>query len=321
MSRYTTPEEHNGIISEQPQGLVFASNPRTTMELPIVGLHMHRRRRPMLRHEPQGTVDNVFRIDEEAYEAQVREVQLHNQQVWEESLTKLPVELYRHRRVAAKIGAFRSFETPEGNILAYDEYTGNEFWVNDLGQLATGLRRILNRKEIEKAVQYVKPDYQHTYDIQLNAFADDLPDPPNKIFHIQSNSIPMERYNEHMQLEYLYPSAAAILYHSDITKATLYAVSRSHRKMGNNYYRWYYDNGWTTEVKLMAQQVDADGIAVNCFVSVKEASEVLDIPTYTIYRLLRNPHSIDKYGCTWRRIGSTERAHTYTYDSDNNADF
>lgn len=311
-----TKEQHNQVGTVLPTGL-YTTNWRsqTVEELPIVGLHMRERPRSLLYHPvPDFSATSSWTLDVEAYEREVEECAAHNRQVWENALTKLPVELYKQRIHPRPIEQFRTYKIEEGNILTSDN-AGNSFYVEDLGQLAVRTGRIITPEVVGELYDAVKADYQPIVDRQLRAFCA-APTPPNTVFRTNINSQPIERYNKRMQLEYLYPCALACIQHNDLSKGNLYKAAVQHRPINGYYYRWYYDNGWTTEVKLIAEQVDEEGNVVNRFTSVKEAVEVLGIPDHAVYRFLRNPFSKDKYGCTWRRIGKTDRAHTYVYDTD-----
>lgn len=265
--------------------------------LPIEGLNVCGGKRGIILHNPPPKIVSTWEIDEEAWLAQKRLDHEYNAQIFEESDLKLPAELYSKYKAEARIEQFREFKSGQGNLLVQDEVSGNMFWVNDLGQLVSELRRPVSYEVLHDAIIDIRRDYLLIWDKQLNAFCRNLPLPSTKLARMQHNTSPIEQYNEQMELMYIYPSMSSAAEAISTSPSNIDDAAKRHRPVGEYFFRYFYDNDFAANKFKFVQM--RDGYAVNRFKSVKEASELLGIPTYTLYRMLKNPNYIDRYGCQW----------------------
>ena len=272
-------------------------------ELPIMGLHMQYGEAKLLHHPKPKPVEQKWKIDHDAYMEQLTQARKLNFAAWSESETKLPAELYAQYRLAKGINSFRSLESEDANFKVRDRVTGNSFWAQDVAQIVQGLRRMVDRAELEKVVVEVSDRYVGEWKRQLSAFGTGkVRKISDKMYEVYEKSQAVEQYNKFMKLMYVFPTASAAADFNKTSVANIDDAAKRHRELNGNYFRYYYDNGMVALGNCAFEQL-MDGVVVNRFASIKEASLILEMPTYTIYRLLRNPTSIDKYGCTWHKNG------------------
>lgn len=275
---------------------------KIVMELPIMGLHMGYGNAKLLYHERPRKLSQRFVVDHAAYLAELNKVRELNKIVWDNSETKLPAELYSHYRVSKGVESFRSLMSETSNLKVRDPITGNSFWACDVGQVVQGLGRMVDRAELENVIVEVDARYTSDWKKVLSVFGTGkVRKISSKVFQVREKSEPVEQYNKYMKLMYVFPSLSAAAEFNKTSVGNLDDAAKKHRELNGCFFRYYYDNRFLAMVNCLFEQVQ-DEIVVNRFKSVSEASEVLDIPKYTLYRLLRNPTSTDKYGCTWRKV-------------------
>lgn len=271
-------------------------------ELPITGLHMSYGAVKLLYHKPLQKIEQSWKIDHEAYKAQFDAARKLNFATWSESDTKLPAELYTQYRLAKGIESFRSLSEEHANFKVRDRTTGNSFWAQDVAQIVQGLGRMVDRAELEAVVVEVSDRYASEWKRQLGAFGTGkVRKISDKRFVVYEKSQAVEQYNKFMKLMYVFPTISAAAEFNKTTASNIDDAAKRRREFNGCYFRYYYDNGFVALGNCVCEQV-LNGVVMNKFVSIKEASVVMEMPTYTVYRLLRNPTSIDKYGCTWRKI-------------------
>ena len=272
------------------------------LELPIMGLHMEYGAAKVLYHELPKQIRQQFTIDKHAYFGQLTEVRKVNQAVWEDSETKLPAELYSRYRLSKGVNSFRALESENANLKVRDGVTGNSFWAQDVAQVVQGLRRMVDKKTLEEVVVEVNERCSDWWKKQLSVFGTGkVRKISTKLYDIYEKSQAVEQYNKYMRLMYVFPTASAAAEFNKTSPSNIDDAAKKHRELNGCYFRYYYDNRFIALTDCKIEQWCGKDV-VNRFTSIKEASEVLDIPTYTVYRLLRNPTSTDKYGCTWRKI-------------------
>ena len=271
-------------------------------ELPITGLHMNIGAAKLLYHERPKEIMQRFVIDKHAYFKQLNDVRQINQRIWENSDTKLPAELYTQYRLSKGISSFRSLESECANLKVRDGITGNSFWAQDVAQIVQGLGRMVDRKTLESVVVEVNARYMPDWKRQLEVFGTGK---VRKIstakYQVYENSQAVEQYNKFMKLMYVFPTASAAADFNKTTTSNIDDAAKKHRAINGDYFRYYYDNHFVALGTCVVEQ-RLNGVPMNRFNSIKEASEVMGLPTYTVYRLLRNPTSVDKYGCTWHKL-------------------
>lgn len=273
-------------------------------ELPIVGLHMNIGAVKLLYHERPKEIIQRFVIDKEAYIKQFNDVRQINHAVWENSDTKLPAELYSQYRMSKGIDSFRSLESEnEGaNLKVRDGTTGNSFWAQDIAQIVQGLGRMVDYKTLKDVVVEVNNRYAPNWKRQLEAFGTGkVRKVSTTKYQVYEKSQAVEQYNKFMKLMYVFPTASAAADFNKTTASNIDDAAKKHRTINGSYFRYYYDNRFVALGTCVAEQ-RLNGVSMNRFNSIKEASEVMGLPTYTVYRLLRNPTSVDKYGCTWHKL-------------------
>ena len=275
---------------------------KEVLELPVTGLHIMYGETKLLYHKRPKKIEQRWKIDKKAYMKQFDAARKLNFTIWSESETKLPAELYTQYRIAKGINSFRSLESESANFKVRDKITGNSFWAEDVAQIVQGLRRMVDRNELEKTVVEVSERYVGEWKKQLGAFGTGKTRKiTDKIFEVYDKSQAVEQYNKFMKLMYVFPTASAAAEFNKTTASNIDDAAKRHRELNGSYFRYYYDNSFVALGHCVCEQL-LNGEIINRFTSIKEASMVLGLPTYTVYRLLRNPTSIDKYGCTWRKI-------------------
>ena len=275
---------------------------KEVLELPITGLHMSYGAVKLLYHKPLQKIEQRWKIDHEAYKAQFDAARKLNFATWSESDTKLPAEIYSQYRIAKGIESFRSLSEEYANFKVRDRTTGNSFWAQDVAQIVQGLGRMVDRAELEKVVVEVSERYTSEWKRQLSAFGTGkVRKISDKRFDVYEKSQAVEQYNKFMKLMYVFPTISAAAEFNKTVASNIDDAAKRHRELNECYFRYYYDNSFVALGNCMCEQI-FDGEVINRFISIKEASTALDMPTYTVYRLLRNPTSTDKYGCTWRKI-------------------
>ena len=269
--------------------------------IPITGLHMENYCGQVLYHPRVKTVDQHWHIDKKAYLEQLRIVREINTKVWEDSITKLPAELYSRYRIAKGVDSFRSLREERAFLKVRDGNTGNSFWAFDLAQVVKGLRRMVDAEELEKVVVEVDDRYAAIWRTQMKQFVKVRKKPSTKVYEMKQTSQVVEQYDKYMRLMYVFPSITAAAEFNRTTPANIDDAAKRHRQFNECWFRFFYDNGFVAVTNCVIEQL-YEGQVLNRFTSIKEASEIMEIPTYTIYRLLRNPTSTDKYECVWRKI-------------------
>jgi hypothetical protein len=271
-------------------------------ELPVTGLHMNVGAAKLLYHERPKEIIQRFVIDKHAYFKQLNEVRQINKMVWENSDTKLPAELYTQYRLSKGVNSFRSLDSEKANLKVRDSTTGNSFWAQDIAQIVQGLGRMVDRKTLEDAVVEVDARYIPIWKRQLEAFGTGkVRKVSTTKYQVYEKSQAVEQYNKFMKLMYVFPTASAAADFNKTTASNIDDAAKKHRMINGSYFRYYYDNRFVALGTCVAEQ-RLNGVPMNRFNSIKEASEVMGLPTYTVYRLMRNPTSMDKYGCTWHKI-------------------
>ena len=267
------------------------------LPLPVEGLNIFGGKGGLINHPIPTKIVSTWEVDEEAWEAQRKLDREYNSGIFKNSMLQLPAELYSKYKAEARIEQYREFKSGQGNLLVQDKVSGNVFWVNDLGQLVTELRRPVSYEVLKDAVVDINGKYLLMWDKQLNAFCRDLPQPTTKISKLHYNSQPVELYDSRMRLMYVFPNVSSAAEAINTAPINVEDAAKKHRPIGEYYVRFFYDNNFAAnEFKFVQMR---DGYAVNRFKSVKEASAILGIPTHTIYRMLRDSRYIDRYGCKW----------------------
>ena len=269
--------------------------------IPITGLHMENYGGRVLYHPAARKLEQQWQIDEEAYKKELRKVREINAKVWEDSVTKLPAELYNKYRIARGVEHFRSLREECAWLRVRDDITGNSFWAFDLAQVVTGLRRMVDAATLDKVVVEVDDKYSAVWKNQIKQFTNTRRKPSTKLYTIQENSQVVEQYDKFMRLMYVFPSITAAAEFNKTTAANIDDAAKRHRTFNECWFRFFYDNSFVALTNCVIAQL-YKGEIINKFISIKEASEIMEIPTYTIYRLLRNPTTEDKYECTWRKL-------------------
>ena len=299
-------KQHNSNFTTPPQ--LNIPDEDGFLPLPVVGLHNARKWavNGMLRHDPPvAAPTNEIVFNEKAYAAHMEEVYRHNAQVYDDSLTKLPIETYnKYAKVLSKHKFLEFKQGEQGNLLVYDDVRQNFFWVNDVAQIVQVTRRVFNKEMLKRAVVEVRDDYLFQWHRQLDAMADTPLPTDTQLYKTTKDSRVVEQYDDTMKVLYSYPCTFAAAKAIGVNNKTIFdAVGRGYRCCGF-WFRNFYDNDFEVVDRGILQI--KNGQVVNRFNSLKEAATLLHMSVDNISRLTRSPDKVDQFGCKWERIERTK---------------
>lgn len=269
--------------------------------LPFMGANMHLRGwLPVLRHErPTDTKQYVAHIDEDALTAHREDVRRQRSKIYEESDYHTPIELYAKYPMFEHRNKFLVAETADGKWLA--DLGMNWLYVNDAAELAVLTGRTIDRNFLATKVQPTTPQGEQEYAAQLERLDEKYAAKVVEYEPHQSTATVYEVYDSKMQLLAICPNSLIAEREFGVPHSTLADAARNRNLChGKYYFREFYDNSFTIKNNFPFEQIQ-DGRVVNRFPTVKDAAELLNIQPFAIYRMIRESHKVDQYGCHWRK--------------------